>query len=51
MCVLREYREAVGWSLGDIKGVKSRVCEYIIFIEEGAKPSRESQRHTPFGST
>ena len=44
MCVLREYRAAVGWSLGDIKGVTSRVCEHIIFIEEGENPSRESQR-------
>ena len=44
MCVLREHRAAIGWSFDDIKGVPSRVCEHRIFIEEGAKPSRESQR-------
>ena len=38
-----EYREAIGWSFDDIKGVPSRVCEHRIFIK-GAKPSRESQR-------
>ena len=45
MCVLREHREAIGWSFDDIKGVPSRVCENRIFMEEGAKPSKESQRH------
>ena len=44
MCVLREHRAAIGWSFDDIKGVPSSLCEHIIFIEEGAKPSRESQR-------
>ena len=44
MCVLREYRAAIGWSFDDIKGVSSRVCEHRIFIEDGAKPSKESQR-------
>ena len=27
------------------KGVPSRVCEHRIFIQQGAKPSREIQRH------
>ena len=44
ICVLREYRAAIGWSFDDIKGVPSRVCEHRIFIEEGSKPTRESQR-------
>ena len=42
--MLREYRATIGWSFDDIKGVPSRICKHRIFIEEGAKPYRESQR-------
>ena len=44
MCVLSEYWVAIGWSSDDIKRETSRVYEHRIFIEEGANPSRESQR-------
>ena len=45
MCVLKEYRKVIGWYFDDMKGIPSRIYEHRIFIEEGAKPSMESQRH------
>ncbi|KAK4391632.1 Retrovirus-related Pol polyprotein from transposon.6 [Sesamum angolense] len=41
--VLREFKEAIGWTIADIKGLSPSTCMHRILLEEGAKPSREAQ--------
>ncbi|XP_027156720.1 uncharacterized protein LOC113757799 [Coffea eugenioides] len=36
--VLREYKEAIGWTIADIKGISPSICMYRIRLEEDAKP-------------
>ncbi|CAN6700811.1 unnamed protein product [Malus baccata var. baccata] len=42
--VLKEFKSALGWTLADIKGISPTTCMHHIFLEEGAKPTREVQR-------
>ncbi|CAN6685894.1 unnamed protein product [Malus baccata var. baccata] len=42
--VLKEFKSALGWTLADIKGISPATCMHHIFLEEGAKPTREAQR-------
>ncbi|KAL0313044.1 UNVERIFIED_CONTAM: hypothetical protein Sradi_5703700 [Sesamum radiatum] len=42
--VLREFRELIGWTIADIKGLSPSTCMHRILLEEGAKPSLEAQR-------
>jgi hypothetical protein len=42
--VLREHKEAIGWTIEDIKGISPSVVMHKIHLEENAKPSREPQR-------
>ncbi|CAN6544192.1 unnamed protein product [Malus baccata var. baccata] len=42
--VLKEHKTAIGWILADIKGISPTTCMHRIFLEEGAKPTREAQR-------
>ncbi|XP_057500991.1 uncharacterized protein LOC130785012 [Actinidia eriantha] len=42
--VLREYKNAIGWSVADLKGIDPSVCMHRIHLEESSKPSREMQR-------
>ena len=42
--VLREHKEAIGWTIEDIKGISPMVVMHKIHFEENAKPSREPQR-------
>ncbi|GER28809.1 transposon Ty3-G gag-pol polyprotein [Striga asiatica] len=42
--VLKRNQKAIGWSLGDIKGISPSTCMHRIILEEGAKPFRDSQR-------
>ncbi|KAM0981427.1 hypothetical protein ACFX2A_014761 [Malus domestica] len=42
--VLKEHKTAIGWTLADIKGISLTTCMHRIFLEEGAKPTREAQR-------
>ncbi|CAM8890495.1 unnamed protein product [Rhodiola kirilowii] len=44
MGVLTEHRQAIGWTLADIKGISPTVCMHRILLDDGAKPSREPQR-------
>jgi hypothetical protein len=39
--VLREHKEAIGWTIEDIKGISPSVVMHKIHLEENAKPSRE----------
>ncbi|KAH6781786.1 hypothetical protein C2S51_007079 [Perilla frutescens var. frutescens] len=36
--LLRIYKEAVGWTLADIKGISPAVCMHRIFLKDDAKP-------------
>ncbi|CAN6567517.1 unnamed protein product [Malus baccata var. baccata] len=42
--VLKEFKSALGWTLADIKGISPTTCMHHLFLEEGAKPTREAQR-------
>ncbi|CAN6725368.1 unnamed protein product [Malus baccata var. baccata] len=42
--VLKEFKSALGWTLADIQGISPTTCMHHIFLEEGAKPTREAQR-------
>lgn len=44
ICVLKEFKEAIGWTVGDIKGLSPSTCMHRILLEEGYKPSRQVQR-------
>jgi hypothetical protein len=42
--VLREHKEAIGWTIEDIKGISPSLVMHKIHPEENSKPSREPQR-------
>jgi hypothetical protein len=44
LAVLREHKEAIGWTIEDIKGISPSVVMHRIHLEEDTKPSREPQR-------
>ncbi|XP_070662294.1 uncharacterized protein [Malus domestica] len=43
--VLKDHKTAIAWSIVDIKGINPATCMHRILLEEGAKPTREAQRH------
>ena len=36
--ILKEHKEAIGWSLADIKGIRPSMCMHRILLEEDSKP-------------
>jgi hypothetical protein len=42
--VLREHKEAISWTIDDIKGISPSLVMHKIHLEENSKPSREPQR-------
>ena len=42
--VLRDHKNAIGWSLADLKGIRPSMCMHRILLEDGHKPSVEAQR-------
>ena len=42
--VLRDHKQALGWSLDDLKGIRPSMCMHRILLEDGHKPSVEAQR-------
>jgi len=38
LTVLRENKEAIGWTLGDIKGISPSIVQHKIYLEYNAKP-------------
>ncbi|KAK8593168.1 hypothetical protein V6N12_045253 [Hibiscus sabdariffa] len=42
--VLRKHKEAIWWTIADIKGLSPSTCMHKIKVEENPKPSREGQR-------
>ena len=43
MVILRKNKEALGWTISDLKGISPLICVHHIYLEEDAKPSREMQ--------
>ena len=41
---LKEHKEAIGWSLADIKGIIPSMCMHRILLEEDSKPTLDAQR-------
>jgi len=44
LAVLRENREAIGWTMIDIKGISPSIVQHWIHLTEDAKPKRDPQR-------
>ena len=42
--VLRDHKNALGWSLADLQGIRPSMCMHRILLEDGHKPSVEAQR-------
>ena len=42
--VLRKYKDAIGWTISDIKGISPAVCTHKILMEESFKPVVQPQR-------
>ena len=42
--MLRDHKDAIGWSLDDLKGIHPSMCMHRILLEDGHKPSVEAQR-------
>ncbi|XP_070034511.1 uncharacterized protein [Nicotiana tomentosiformis] len=42
--ILREHRQAIGWTIADIRGIPARICEHKIQLEQERKHSVEHQR-------
>jgi hypothetical protein len=38
------HKNALGWTIADIKGISPLLCTHRIYLEENVKPSREMQR-------
>ena len=41
---LKMHKNALGWTIDDIKGITPLISTHRIYLEENAKPSREMQR-------
>jgi len=41
---LKMHKNALGWTIADIKGISPLICTNRIYLEKNAKPSREMQR-------
>ena len=42
--LLRENKEAIGWTLGHIKGINPSIVQHRIYLEENANPYYNRQR-------
>ena len=42
--VLKDHKDALGWSLADLKWIRPSMCMHRILLEDGHKPSMEAQR-------
>ena len=44
LVILRKYKEAIAWSIKDLKGISPSICMHKILLEDNAKTSIEHQR-------
>ena len=42
--IMRKYKEAIAWSIEDLKGISPFICMHKIILEDNAKTSIEHQR-------
>ncbi|RVW18656.1 Retrovirus-related Pol polyprotein from transposon 17.6 [Vitis vinifera] len=42
--ILRKHKKAIGWQISDLNGISPLICTHHIYMEEGAKPTRQPQR-------
>ena len=42
--ILRKYKEAIAWTIKDLKGISPSICMHKILLEENAKTSIKHQR-------
>ena len=42
--MLREHKEAIRWTLADIKGIRPSMCMHKILLEDDSNPSVDAQR-------
>ena len=42
--ILRDHKEAIGWTIEDIKGISPLLVMHKIHLEENGKPLREPQK-------
>ena len=42
--ILRKYKEAIAWSIEDLKGISPSICMHKILLNDNAKTSIEHQR-------
>ena len=42
--VLRDHKDAIGWSLVDLKGISPSMCMHRMLLKDGHKPSVEAQK-------
>ena len=42
--ILRKHREAIGWTMTDIKGLSPTIVQHRIHLNEDATPKRDPQR-------
>jgi len=43
MTILRKHKEAIGWTITDIKGLNLTIVQHRINLNEEVKPKREPQ--------
>ena len=41
---LNNHKNAIGYSINDLKGISPKICMHRIILEDNAKPSIEGQR-------
>ena len=44
LLILRKYKEAIAWSIEDLKGISPFICMHKILLEDNAKTFIEHQR-------
>ena len=44
LVIMRKYKEAIAWSIEDLKGIIPSICMHKILLEDNAKTSIEHQR-------
>lgn len=42
--LVKEHKEAIGWTIADIKGLSPSTCQHRILMKDDFKPSRQPQR-------
>ena len=42
--ILKEHKEAIGWSLSNIKGMRPSMCMHWILLVDDSKPTVDAQR-------